>query len=113
VAFNFITVAPFLKFNISTMCYYKIMIKKYLKNQLSEFMYLYFHLYSLYIKVYIYFLVEFCTFGFTLKKYTIVTTDIHFSSIRVITKVCLTHVRSLYAVLTSVWCLEMKHDHIS
>jgi hypothetical protein len=36
------------------MCHYKIMKQKSLKDQLSEFIYLHFHLYNHYIKVYIY-----------------------------------------------------------
>jgi hypothetical protein len=55
-----------------------------------------------------YFLVKFHIFVFILKKYATVTTNKHFGSQYVITKVCLTHAHSLYAVLTSVWCLEMK-----
>jgi hypothetical protein len=62
------------------MCRYKIMEKKPLKDQLSDFTYLYFHLYSDYIKVYIFFLVKFCTFGFILKKSAIVATDFYFHS---------------------------------
>jgi hypothetical protein len=83
--------------------------KKSLKDQLSEFLYQYFHLYSHYINVYVYFLVKFW-FGFILKKYTTVATNIHFSSQYMIKKVCLTHAHSLCAVLTGVWCLEVKHN---
>jgi hypothetical protein len=82
-----------------------------LKDQLSEFIYLYFHLHSNYIKVNIYLLVKFHTFGFILKKYATVATDMYVSSHHMITKVCLTHAYSLYAVLTGVWCLQMKHGH--
>jgi hypothetical protein len=59
----------------------------------------------------VFFLVKFRTVGFILKKYTTVATDMHFSFLYVITKSCLTHAHSVYAILTSVWCLEMKHDH--
>jgi hypothetical protein len=37
------------------MCRYKITEKQALKDQLSDFMYLYFHFYGHYIKVYIFF----------------------------------------------------------
>jgi hypothetical protein len=57
------------------------------------------------------FLVKFHTFGFILKKYTAVITGMHFISQYVITKVCLTHAHTLYAVLTGIWHLEMKHNH--
>jgi hypothetical protein len=92
------TVALFLKFSISTMCHYKIMTQS-LKDQLSKVIYLYFHLYSCYIEVYIYILVKFCTSGFILSA----ATDMHFSSQCVITKAFLTPALSLYAVLTGIW----------
>jgi hypothetical protein len=57
------------------------------------------------------FLVKFRIFGFIFKKYPTVATDMHFSSQYVIIEARLTHVPSAYAVLTGVWCLEMKHDH--
>jgi hypothetical protein len=63
-AFVFIIVAPFLKFNISTLCYDTWNIKS-LEVHLSDFIYLYFNLYSCHLKVYIYFMY---TFGFILKK---------------------------------------------
>jgi hypothetical protein len=95
---------------------YKLWNNKSMKHQLSEFIYLYFHLYSCYIKIYIYiffFLVKFHTFGFILKKCATVATDMHFSSQYVIRKVCLTHAHSVYGILTGIWYLEMKHDHRS
>jgi hypothetical protein len=67
-----------------------------LKDQLSDFTYLYFHFYSHYINVYIYFLVKFCTFGFILKK---PATDMHISFQYMITKACLTHAHSVYTIL--------------
>jgi hypothetical protein len=91
------------------MCCYKIMRKKSLKDQLSEFIYLCFHLHSYYIKVYIYFLVKFHTFGFIL-KYTTLMTGIQFSLQCMIIKACVTHAHSVYGVLTGVWCLEMKQN---
>jgi hypothetical protein len=113
VVFNFIIVAPFLKFNISTKLCYNIMKQKVTERPIIEFIYLYFHLYSHCIKVYIYFSVEFRTFGFILKKYATFATNVHFRSQYMITKECLTHAHSLYAVLTGIWCLEMKHGHRS
>jgi hypothetical protein len=83
----------------------------FMKNCTSNNIYPYFHLYSCYIEVYICFLVKFCTFGFILKTYATIATDMHFSSKYVTTKICLTHTHTLYAVLTGVRCLEMKHDH--
>jgi hypothetical protein len=84
-----------------------------LKGQLSEFIYLHSHLYSLYIKVYIYILVKFCTFGFILKKYTTFATDMHFGSQCAITKVCLSHALLVYAVLTSVLLLSLTFSSSS
>jgi hypothetical protein len=46
----------------------KLWNKKSLKDKLSGFIYLYFHLYSLYIKVHTYIIVTFHVFGFILKK---------------------------------------------
>jgi hypothetical protein len=90
------------------MCY----TTKGLRKTIYQSSYIYiFCLCSHYSKVYVYFLVKFCTFGFILKKYATVSTDMHFSSKYVITKVCLTWAHSLYAFLTGIWCLEMKRDH--
>jgi hypothetical protein len=109
-AFNFIIVALFLKCNISVMCHSKTMEHKASEIQLSDFTYLYFHFYSHYIKVYIYFLLEFCTFGFILKKSA---TDFHFCLDYMISCVCLSHSHSIYAVLTCLWYSEIKHAHRS
>jgi hypothetical protein len=49
---NFIIVTLFLKFNISVMCQNNA--TRSLKNQLSDFIYLYFNLYSHHIKVHIF-----------------------------------------------------------
>jgi hypothetical protein len=97
------------------MRHYKIMKQKVSEDQLSEFIYeyMYIHLYSHYIKVYIYFFAKFHTFGFILKRYATATTDMHFSSQYMITKLCLTCARSLYTALTSIWCPEIKHNHRS
>jgi hypothetical protein len=54
------------------------------------------------------FLVKFHTFGFILEKYATLT---HFSAQYMIIKACLTHAHSLYAVVASLNCLEMKHSH--
>jgi hypothetical protein len=47
---------------------YNYKTKKSLKDQLSKFIYLHFQLHSHYIKVYIYFVIKFHTFGFILKN---------------------------------------------
>jgi hypothetical protein len=65
VGFNFIIVASSLKFSISTMCHYKIMKQKVSSSYTCMYIFL---LCSRYIKVYIYFLVKFCTLGFILKS---------------------------------------------
>jgi hypothetical protein len=90
-----------------------------MKQKVSErliirvLIYLSFHLCSHYIKVYIYFLVKFRTFGFILIKCVALATDMHFISQCIITKACLTRAHSVYAVLICIWCLEMKHNHRS
>jgi hypothetical protein len=43
-------------------------------------------------------------------NFMIVAIDMHFISQYVITKAYLTHAHSVYAVLTGVWCLEMKDE---
>jgi hypothetical protein len=55
-------------------------------------------------------LVKLHTFGFILKKYATAATDMYFSSQYVNTKACLTNAYLLNAVLTGVWCLEVKHN---
>jgi hypothetical protein len=63
-----------------------------------------------YIKVYVYFLVKFCTFGFILIKSA---TVFHFRSDYVISYVGLSYAESKYVFLTGTCCLEMKHNHNS
>jgi hypothetical protein len=94
------------------MCHYKLWNKNSLKGQLSDFTCLHFHFYSHYIKVYIYFSVKFCTFGFILKKSATLATDFHFHSDYVISYVWLNHAHSIYAVFRSV-VLGMQHDRNS
>jgi hypothetical protein len=113
VVFNFIIFAPFLRCNISIMCHYKIIKQKPLKDQLSEFTHLNFYYYSHYIKFIYIFLVKFHTFGYILKKSAIVATDFHFHSDYVISYICLSHSLLINAVLTGVWCVEMKQNHSS
>jgi hypothetical protein len=84
-----------------------------LQDQLSEFTYLYFHLYSHYIKIYIHIFVKFRTFHFILKKSNTVAADFDFNSDYMNSYVCRSHSQSMYAVLTSMWCLDMNHDHSS
>jgi hypothetical protein len=50
------------------MCHYKIVKQNVSENQLSEFMYVYFHLYGRYIKVYVCVLEKLRTFVLILKK---------------------------------------------
>jgi hypothetical protein len=45
VAFNFIIVAPFLKFSISTRCHYKIMKQKVSERPIYQSSYLYIFIY--------------------------------------------------------------------
>lgn len=59
--------------------HYKIIKQTFWKTNNQEFINLYFHLYSYYIKGNI-FLVKSCTFGFILKKCASVTTDMHWHS---------------------------------
>jgi hypothetical protein len=112
-AFNFIIVASYLKFNITIMCRYKIMKQSLWKtNYQSSYTCIFIYI-SVILKSIYFFLYKFHTFGFILKKYATVVTDMHFSSQYTITKLCLTHAHSLYAVLTGDWCLAIKHDHRS
>jgi hypothetical protein len=78
-------------------------------NYQSSYSFIYLYI-AITLKLIYIFLDKVHTFGFILKKYA---NDMHFSSQYMITKACLTHAQSLYsyAVLTGVWCLEMKHDH--
>lgn len=65
------------------------MKQKSSKDQLSEFIYLYFHLHSQCNKIYIYFLEKFRTFGFILETLATVATDMHFCPQYMIIKACL------------------------
>jgi hypothetical protein len=60
-----------------------------------------------------YFLVTFCAYGF-FSKSTQLLWMIYISVPNMWWwRACLTHAHSLYAGLTGIWCLEMKHDHRS
>jgi hypothetical protein len=84
------------------MYYYTIMEQKEcLKDQLLDFMCLYFHFYNHYIEVYIYiFLVKFRSFGIILKNPATVSTDFHFCTNYMISHLCLSHAHSVYVFLT-------------
>jgi hypothetical protein len=103
-AFNFIISAPFLKCNISIVCY-KIMEQKASERPVIR----------LFISVaitlnFIYFFSKIQYFWLYSKKSA---SDFHFHSDYMISYICLSHSHSIYAVLTDVWWLEMKHDNSS
>jgi hypothetical protein len=100
-AFHFIIVAPFLKFDISTMCHYRIM-----KPKVSERPIIRVHI-SMYIYIYMAVILKFIYIFSKILSFWFHSHAFHFEYM--INKVCLTHSHSLYTVLPGVWCLEMKH----
>jgi hypothetical protein len=94
------------------MCHCKIMKQNISERPLSEFIYLHFHFIAIALK-FIYIISKISYFWLYSQKYTIVSTDMHFSFQYMIIKTCLTHAHSVYAVLTGIWCIEMTRDRRS
>jgi hypothetical protein len=109
-AFNFIIVAHFLKFNYLKHVSFQNYETRSLGNTNNHCFFIYI---AVKLKFTYMFFITIPNFWLYSQKYGAVATDMHFSFHYVVTKACLIHALSVYAVLTGVWCSETKHDHRS